>query len=228
MSARLNVLLVEDDIDLSATLVDYLMLKQIDCDHAPTGRAGLALAQAHDYDVLILDVSLPGMNGLEVCQALRGAGNTTPILMLTARDRLEDKLSGFDAGTDDYLTKPFASEELLARLRALSGRQSSQAKLLNIGVLQIDLGRKQARICNRDLELTPTGWILLEALGKASPNTLSRAQLAHAVWGEDMPDSNSLNVHLHHLRHAVNSQAKQTLIRTIKGVGVSLRAEYEI
>ncbi|MEM9620679.1 MAG: response regulator transcription factor [Pseudomonadota bacterium] len=225
---RLNILLIEDDLDLSASLVDYLTLFEIDCDHAGNGKTGLQLATDQDYDVIVLDVSLPGLNGLAVCEAIRNAGSATPILMLTARDSLDDKLSGFDAGTDDYLTKPFASEELIARIRALSGRRSSLVNTRQIGLLNVDYQRQEAFVRDRRLNLTPIEWALLETLTRASPETLSRAQLARAVWGDETPDSNSLSVHLHRLRQAVDADCDLPMIETIKGRGVRIRSDDEV
>ncbi|MEM7098383.1 MAG: response regulator transcription factor [Pseudomonadota bacterium] len=227
MSAHLNILLVEDDVDLSATLIDYLSFLNISCDHAANGRSGLNLALSNEYDVIVLDVSLPKLNGLDVCSKLRNAGSNIPILMLTARDSLDDKLSGFNAGTDDYLTKPFASEELIARVRALAGRQSSQVKTKYIGSLVIDYHNQSAYKNDQRLSLTPIEWSLLESLSRASPGTLTRPQLAHAIWGDETPDSNSLNVHLHNLRQIVDADADQPLIESIKGRGVRMRSDDE-
>ena len=126
----ISALLVEDDLDLARAIVDYLELERIACDHAGNGVAALELARDTEFDMIILDLNLPRMDGLDVCSHLRDEGNDVPILMLTARDSLDDKLSGFDRGTDDYLVKPFAMDELLARVKALAGRRSSQSKKL--------------------------------------------------------------------------------------------------
>ncbi|MFC6978432.1 response regulator transcription factor [Microbulbifer taiwanensis] len=138
----LNILLVEDDLDLAQTLVQYLALEEIRCDHASNGVAGLHLMEKHRYEALILDLNLPRLDGLSACQQLRARGDDTPILMLTARDQLEDKVEGFKAGTDDYLLKPFEMEELVVRLRALARRRSGQVQRLCCGDLEMNLSEK--------------------------------------------------------------------------------------
>jgi len=219
----LQLLLVEDDIDLAETVMDYLMLEGIELDYAPNGSAGLNFAKSRRYDLILLDVALPKMSGLEVCEALRSSGVDTPVLMLTARDSLDDKLAGFDAGTDDYVIKPFEFSELLARIRSLSKRRSGQNRRFCVGDLVIDLDRREA---NRDgvlLRLTPIGWKLLEVLARASPSPVPRQQLLDTVWGDEPPDSNSLKVHLHRLRQDVDKPFNKPLIVTVPNFGVALR-----
>jgi len=223
----LNTLLVEDDLDLAATLVDYLELEGIRCDHAGNGVAGLNLAQANAFDVLLLDLNLPRLDGLSLCGRLRAEGNDTPMLMLTARDRLEDKLEGFRAGADDYLVKPFALEELVARIRVLAQRRSGQVRRLVCGDLEMDLGSRRVTRGGQPVRLTPTGWSLLEALLRASPNVLSRQALMEAVWGDEVPDSNTLKVHLHHLRKAIDAPFPTPLLHTVPGQGFALHPEAE-
>jgi DNA-binding response OmpR family regulator len=219
----LNVLLVEDDLDLAQTLVQYLELEKIQCDHASNGLSGLQLMSQHHYDALLLDLNLPRLDGISVCQQLRENGNDTPILMLTARDQLNDKLDGFNAGTDDYLVKPFELQELVVRLLALSRRRSGQSRQLSCGDLVLNLSEKTARRQDQPLKLSPTGWRLLETLLRASPNVVSREQLEQSVWGEDLPDSNSLKVHLFNLRKTVDAPFSSALIHTIPGQGFALR-----
>jgi DNA-binding response OmpR family regulator len=218
-----NALLVEDDLDLAATIVDYLELEDIICDHAANGIAGLQLINKHKYDVIILDVNMPRMDGLSVCQNIREQGMTIPILMLTARDTLDDKLAGFAAGSDDYLVKPFAMLELVARLQVLAKRRSGQTKKLTIQNLSVDFDKKVARRGSRQLQLSPTGWKILEILLRKSPDVVSREQIAQAVWGDDAPDSNSLKVHIFKLREQVESENEQKLIHTLSGQGFALR-----
>lgn len=217
------VLLVEDALDLADTVIQYLELEGVNCDHAASGEAGLHLALQHHYDVIILDIMLPRMNGLEVCEALRGKGIDTPVLMLTARDALTDKLAGFRAGTDDYLLKPCALEELYVRVNALARRRSSQARFLTVADLQLNLDEKLATRNGQQLNLSPTGWILLELLVRESPKVVSREQLEQAVWGEERPGSNSLKVHIHHLRQQVDKGFDQPLIQTVPGHGFAVR-----
>jgi len=220
----LNVLLVEDDLDLAQTVVQYLELEQIRCDHASNGIAGLQLLRSHHYDVLLLDLNLPRLDGLSVCQQLRADGDDTPVLMLTARDRLDDKLEGFRAGTDDYLVKPFELQELVVRITALARRRSGQIQWLRCGDLEMNLSERAVRRGGRLLKLSPTGWRLLEVLLRASPVVVSRQELERALWGDELPDSNSLKVHLFKLRKAIDAPFPTPLLHTVAGHGFALRA----
>lgn len=219
----LNVLLVEDDLDLADTIIQYLELEGICCVHGANGVAGLQLAKEGGYQVLLLDINLPRLDGLSLCAQLRSAGDNTPILMLTARDGLDDKLAGFQAGTDDYLVKPFALQELVVRLEALSRRRSGQARKLLCGDLEMNLSDKTVTRGGRTLKLSPTGWRLLEALLRASPEVVSRQDLEEAVWNDDIPDSNSLKVHIFNLRKAIDVPFSSSLLQTITGHGFVLR-----
>jgi len=223
----IRALLVEDDLDLATAIVDYLELEEINCDHAGNGVAALGLARDSDFDMIILDLNLPRMDGLDVCSHLRDEGNDVPILMLTARDSLDDKLSGFDRGTDDYLVKPFAMDELLARVRALAGRRSSQARRLTVGDLVLNLTERQASRAGEPLRLSPTGFRILEHLMRASPNPVSRAELVEAVWGEGQPDSNSLKVHIHNLRKQLDDQGMGPVLQTVAGFGYQVKSDDE-
>lgn len=223
----LFLLLVEDDFDLAATIVQYLELEGMTCDHAASGEAGQNFARENDYDVLLLDIMLPGMNGLQLCESLRSSGQDTPVLMLTARDTLDDKLAGFTSGTDDYLVKPFDMPELVMRIHALARRKSSQAKILNVLDLSMHLDTKEAFRSSRKLNLTPTGWAILETLVRNSPAVVSRQRLLQAVWGEDTPESNSLKVHLHKLRRQLDRPGQRPILHTIPGHGYVLREHDE-
>ena len=177
----LSVLLVEDDLDLAQTVVDYLQLEAIQCDHASNGAAGLTLLAQHDYDVLLLDLNLPRIDGLTVCERLRADGKDLPVLMLTARDQLVDKQAGFAAGTDDYLVKPFALEELVLRLQALSRRRSGQMQKLQLADLQMDLSAREVSRGGQIIKLSPIGWQLLEDLLLHEPEDLRRQKLQNDV-----------------------------------------------
>jgi len=218
-----TALLVEDDLDLAATIIDYLELEDIVCDHAANGIAGLQLINKHNYDVIILDVNMPRMDGLSFCQNIREQGMKIPVLMLTARDTLADKLAGFAAGSDDYLVKPFAMLELVARLQVLAKRPSGQTNKLAVHSLCVDFNRKIAHRGARVLQLSPTGWKILEILLRKSPDVVSRQQIAQAIWGDDAPDSNSLKVHIFKLREQVEGESEQKLIHTLPGQGFALR-----
>ena len=156
----ISVLLIEDDLDLAQTVMDYLQLEAISCDHASNGSAGLNLLEENYYDVLLLDLNLPRIDGLTVCERLRSEGSDIPVLMLTARDQLTDKQAGFTAGTDDYLVKPFELKELVMRIQALSRRRSGQTQLLRCGDLQMNLQQRQLSRADINLHLSPTGWKL--------------------------------------------------------------------
>ncbi|WP_104025036.1 response regulator transcription factor [Vibrio hyugaensis] len=226
-SEKLQLLLVEDDLDLAKAVIDYLELEDIQCDHAANGVAGFYLIKQNPYDAVILDLNLPKMNGLEVCANLRALGIDVPVLMLTARDTLDDKLTGFSKGADDYLVKPFAMEELIVRAQVLSRRRSGQATKLMVEGVELEL---QTQIASRDgteLKLTPIGVTLLETLMRESPNAVSREKLMHSVWGDEQPDSNSLKVHMHNLRKAVDANAKHKLVHTIVGRGFAFKLEGE-
>jgi DNA-binding response OmpR family regulator len=221
----LDILLIEDDLDLAETVVEYLELDGIRCDHASNGVAGLELIRRHRYDVIALDLNLPRLDGLDVCARMRAGGDDTPVLMLTARDQLSDKLDGFRAGTDDYLVKPFDLEELVVRLRALSLRRSGQVQRLSYSGLSMDLRERKVDRDGRPIKLSPTGWTLLETLLRAAPGPVSRYALQAAVWDDSPPDSNALKVHLHHLRKAVDGAFDHPLIHTIPGYGFALKTE---
>ena len=220
----MNILLVEDNLDLAATVVDFFELENISCDHAANGVAGLKLIKTNDYNAIILDINMPKMDGLSVCAAMRQEGIDIPVLMLTARDTLEDKLDGFAAGTDDYLVKPFELKELIARVQALAKRRSGQIAKFHIADLEVDTHLKQASRNNDVLKLSPTGFKILETLARQSPAPVSREKLIQAVWGDNIPDSNSLKVHLHHLRKQLDNN-NTPLIQTIANQGFALRPQ---
>jgi len=209
---NLLALLIEDDVDLAGTIADVLEIHNISCDHAYNGEAGLDFARSGSFDVIILDLTLPKMDGLTVCETLRREGVECPILMLTARDELSDKIAGFEAGTDDYLVKPFAFEELVARVRALSGRRSSKAKLFKLSDFEVDFMKSIAKRGSRVLRLSPTCWKILGFLSRHSPNSVSRVQLERALWGDEPPESNSLNVHLYKLRQQIQRPFEDDLL----------------
>lgn len=215
----LNVLLVEDDQDLADNIIEYLELEEINCHYASNGAAGLYLAGEMRYDVILLDLNLPRLDGLTVCRRLRSEGNDTPVLMLTARDGLDDKIDGFRAGTDDYLVKPFELQELVIRILALSRRRSGEVKRLSCGDLEMDLQAHTVTRAGTSVKLSPIAWKLLEALLRASPSAVSRQILEEKVWGDDIPDSNALKVHIHNLRKAVDAPFAKQLVHTVPGHG---------
>ena len=209
----INVLLVEDDIDLATTIVDYLDIEDIECDHASNGVLGLNLLQINDYQMIILDVNMPKMDGLTMCKTLREQGKDIPVLMLTARDSLDNKLEGFAAGSDDYLVKPFAMKELVARVQVLAKRKSGEAKRLTL-----------ADVEGQTLKLSPIAFKLLETLVRHAPQPVTRSSIMQAIWGEEQPDSNSLKVHVHHLRKQLEATTHQVTLKTIPSVGFAITA----
>ena len=220
----MRVLIIEDNPDIAANLGDYLEDHGHTVDFAGDGITGLHLAVVNDFDSIVLDLALPGMDGLDVCRKLRSeAGKDTPVLMLTARDRLEDKLAGFETGADDYLVKPFELQEVEARLHVLAGRgRRRNSRELNVGDLNYNLDTLNVSRGDEDIYLNPIGLKLLHCLMEASPNVVSRAELEMEVWGEEMPDSDSLRVHIHSLRGAIDKPFGSNLIQTRHGIGYRL------
>lgn len=220
----MNILLIEDNQDLSANVGEFLESRGSVVDYAMDGLTGLHLAAVNHYDVVILDLNLPGIDGMSLCKRLRqDAHSAVPVLMLTARDTEQDKLAGFEVGADDYLTKPFSLPELQARLRALSRRSSGARESLKVGDLVFDLHGLQVFRGERRLELTRAGLKLLEVLMRASPGVVPRVIVERAIWGEEPPESDAaLRAHIHVLRKAVDQGEPQKLLHTLHGVGYRL------
>ena len=225
---NIYALLVEDDLDLATSLIEYLELEGVTCDHAANGVHGLQLAREYKYDVIMLDLMLPKLDGLSLCASLRRDGLDVPVLMITARDTLDSKIEGFEAGSDDYLVKPFALKELLLRVQALAKRRSSQPRRYVVSDLEVDTEQHQATRAGIKLALSPKEWALLEYMAKMSPNIALRDEIQRAVWGESLPDSNSLKVHMHKLRQKVDKPFSHPLIKTIPGVGFVMKEPSEV
>lgn len=223
----MRILLVEDNRDILANLADYLTLKGYTVDCAQDGLSGLQLASSQHFDLLVLDVMLPGIDGFTLCQRLREeARSSTPVIMLTARDTLDDRLQGFRSGADDYLLKPFALSELAARIEAVLRRsQGMSRRNLQVGDLAYDLDTLEVRRAGRPLKLNPLGLKILEILMQRSPNVVRRDALEESIWGEDCPDSDSLRSHIHQLRQVIDKPFSQPLLHTVHGVGYRLVAE---
>jgi len=222
-SLPLRILVVEDHAPLRAQIVELLQAAGWRVEEASDGRLGLQLALEQPPDVLLLDLGLPGLDGLQICQRLRQqAERHIPVLMLTARDSLADKGQGFAAGADDYLLKPFAGEELLWRCQALSRRgELGRSPLLERGPLQLDRRSAEVRIEGQVLPPLPRqAYRLLLALAEAYPRTLSRSELQQALWADEPPESDALRSHLYTLRQALGPA--QALIKTVHSVGLRL------
>lgn len=217
----MRILVVEDNRDIAANLGDYLEDRGHTVDYAADGVTGLHLAVVNDFDAIVLDLNLPGMDGLEVCRKLRQEGRKqTPVLMLTARDSLDNKLEGFESGADDYLVKPFALQEVEARLAVLARRgKAAQPRVLNVADLEYNLDTLEVRRGGKLLQLNPTALKILQSLMESSPSVVTRQELETRVWGEELPDSDSLRVHIHGLRAAVDKPFPKPLIQTRHGIG---------
>ena len=223
-TVALRVLVIEDNADLAAMLGDYLDGRGHRTDFAADGATGLRLALAQPYDAIVLDRALPRLDGLDVCRQLRARGCATPVLMLTARDTTQDKVTGLAAGADDYLVKPFELAEVEARLHALhrraSGRQAHGA--LRVGDLEYDPATLEARRGGRALSLNPTSRKLLEFLMRESGRIVPREELEFLIWGDAPPDADVLRAHLHKLREAVDREFERKLLHTFRGAGYRL------
>jgi DNA-binding response OmpR family regulator len=220
----MHVLLIEDNLDLSANVGEFLESRGNTVDYAHDGMQGLHLASGEGYDAILLDLGLPGLDGIALCRRLREtARRDVPIVMLTARDTEADKLLGFDAGADDYLTKPFSLLELLARLKALVRRASGSQGLLQVADLTFDLRTLLITRGERQITLAPTGMRILEQLMRASPGVVTREQIERTVWGDDPPGSDAaLRGHILIIRNAVDSDAEPKLLHTVHGIGYRL------
>ena len=210
-------------MDMAGTISDYLTIEGIECDHAFDGETGFQRALTGEYDVILLDIMLPFRDGISICNALRNEGIDTPVLMLTARDTLADKLEGFGAGADDYLVKPFALEELLMRTRVLSRRRSGEIRRFSLGDLIVDFENRHVAWSGQAISLSPTSWTILEVLAQNSPHVVTRSRLSMALWLGDPPDTNALKTHLYKLRMRIDKPFDQNLIHTVAGQGVALR-----
>lgn len=224
----MRVLIIEDDRSIATNLYDFLSSSGHTVDAAGDGVTGLHLAVTEPFDAIVLDLGLPGMDGLKLCQKLRTEAQVeTPVLMLTARDTLQDKLKGFEHGADDYLVKPFALKELEARLTALHKRSSRRVttKTLVAGDLTLDPRRFEIRFAGADVKLPPKCIRLLELLMSEPGRVFSRAELEHAVWGDAQETSDTLRSHMHLLRRALVEAGHYDPIDTVHGLGYRLVAE---
>ncbi|MGD8498924.1 MAG: response regulator transcription factor [Chromatiales bacterium] len=224
-SESASLLLVEDHQDIAEMIYGFLERRGYSVDYAGDGVTGLHLAVANDYDLIVLDLMLPGMDGIDLCRKLRSeARKSTPLLMLTARDTLQDKVAGLDAGADDYLIKPFAIQELEARVRALLRRRRGEVapEVLSVADLTLDTGTLKAQRGGKTLTLTPIALKILTVLMRASPRVVSRRELEREVWGDILPDSDTLRSHLYTLRKVIDKPFPKPLLHTLHGAGYKL------
>ena len=219
------ILLIEDNRGIAEMAGEFLERRGYSLDYASDGFTGLRLATQNGYDVIVLDLMLPGIDGLELCRKLRNEAKiSTPVLMLTARDTLEDKLVGLDAGADDYLVKPFEIRELEARVRALIRRDRRQvsAEVLRVGDLVLDTATLRVQREGQELAVSPIGLKLLTILMRESPRVVSRRDIEREVWGDLLPDSDTLRSHLYNLRKAIDKPFDKPLLHTIHSAGYRL------
>ena len=217
----MKILVIEDNPDILANVLDYLQLKGFIADCARDGLSGLHLAVSGHYDLIVLDLMLPGIDGYQLCQRLReDARLATPIIMLTARDTLDDRLQGLKTGADDYLIKPFALPELVARIEAILRRtRGGLVHQLQVDDLVYDLDTLRVSRNGKPLKLNPIALKLLAVLMQKSPAVVRRETLEQAIWGEDPPDSDSLRSHIYQLRQALDKPFDRPLLHTVHGVG---------
>jgi two-component system, OmpR family, response regulator MprA len=222
----MNVLVVDDDFAIREALDRSLRANGHDVELASDGSEAFQAIEGEAFDAVVLDVLMPGRDGIDVCRTLRAAGNRTPILMLTARDTVPDRVAGLEAGADDYLVKPFALEELIARLRALVRRTTTEtdAPVLRFVDLSLDRRSLEVQRGSRKIELPRMQLLLLELFMLNPRQVLPRALVYERVWGYDFGGtSNSLDVHLSQLRHKLEEAGEPRLIHTVRGMGYILR-----
>lgn len=218
----MRILVIEDEPRIIEFVKQGLGQEGFQVDAVSDGKTGLSFALSYEYDAIILDIMLPHMDGYEVCSELRSRGLETPIIMLTARDAVADRVDGLNAGADDYLTKPFAFEELVARIRAVTRRRQSisTANTVKMEDLEIDLDRHKVRRAGTEIDLTPKEYKLLEYLAGNKNKVLSRAKIMENVWGFDFDaETNVVDVYIRYLRQKLDDDHDKKLIKTVRGFG---------
>ncbi len=221
----MRILVVEDERRVASVITRALKESSYEVDLAETGDKALELAAQHLYDSILLDIRLPGRNGVEVCRELRAARVDTPILMLTARALVEQRVEGLDAGADDYLTKPFAVAELLARIRALVRRKVGGGRVLRYSDIELDRHQRRVTRAGRAISLTAKEFALLEFLLSRAPETVPRHEIIEHVWDMHFdPQTNLVEVYIKRLRQKIAAHGDPKIIQTVHGVGYCLRA----
>ena len=225
----MRILVIEDERKVAEFVARGLRAERFAVDVANDGQAGWDMAKACQYDLVVLDLMLPGLNGLEVLKRIRRQGSQASVLILTARAGTAEKVEKFEAGADDYLTKPFAFDELLVRVKALLRRGSpDRSSLLRVGDLEIDRQKQQARRAGKRIELTSKEYSLLEYLASNAGRIMSRTMIIEHVWDESFQGlTNIVDVYVRHLRSKVDDPSPKKLIRTVRGVGYSISDEAE-
>jgi heavy metal response regulator len=222
----MRILLVEDEKNVAAFIKKGLEEEFYAVDVAEEGSEGFLMATSNEYDLMILDIMLPGINGIDLCKKLREKGLKSPILMLTAIDSVNSKVEGLESGADDYLTKPFAFSELLARIKALLRRTSDSVSELSLEDLRMDLLSRRVFREDKEIVLTPKEFSLLEYLLRNKGRVLSRTQIIENIWGYTFdPNSNVVDVHIKFLREKIDSGFDKKLIHTVRGAGYILKTD---
>ena len=224
---RVRVLIVEDDLRMASLLRRGLANEGLAADVAANGEDALWMAQAHEYDAIVLDVMLPGLDGFETCRRLRGAGVWVPVLMLTARSAVEDRVAGLDSGADDYMVKPFAFAELLARLRALVRRgDAERPAVLSVGDLRLDPATREVARAGTAISLSAKEFALLETFMRRPGEVLSRVHLLEHAWDFAYDNrSNVVDVFVRRLRRKVDEPFGRTSLETVRGAGYRIRTD---
>jgi DNA-binding response OmpR family regulator len=220
----MKILLIEDHEELAAQLGDFLASLGWYIDFSSTGQRGITLALEHEYDLIILDLNLPDIDGTEVCKEIKRKSQLNiPILMLTARDSFADKVKGFDIGADEYLTKPYDLRELALRCTVLTRRQELyQSNTISLGDLTLDLNENSATRENVSIPLNKTSFSILLMLAKAYPKPVSKSRIIHEIWGDTPPETDSLKSHIYNLRTAIDKPFTKNIVKTIVNVGYKL------
>ena len=223
----MRILIVEDEIELANLMRRLLVRERFEVDVEHSGRAGLDLALTGIYDGIVLDRMLPEIDGLSICNELRREGLSTPVLILSALGDLDQRVEGLETGADDYLGKPFAFEELIARVRALTRRTNRQLvpEIIQTEYIELHAGRREVRVDGRNVDLSPTEFTLLEYLMRNAGQALSRDQILEHVWGYDAdPEGNVVDLYIHYLRRKLDAGRAASPIETVRGVGYLMRA----
>ena len=223
----MRILIIEDEKEISSFLRDGFEQAGFATDIALDGKNGLFLATTNEYDVVILDLMLPGMDGLEVCEKLREQGRDLPVLMLTARDTVDDKVLGLGSGADDYLVKPYSLKELEARLQALvrRARGGISKTQLSIAGLELDTVALKVKRAGQNINLPPITLKILELLMRQSPRVVSRLEIERYIWGDDLPGTDSLRVHINTLRNFIDKPFDKPLLKTVRGMGYCISGQ---
>lgn len=226
----MNVLLVEDSKQVADVIYEYFEDTDVELDYAATGTLGLQLAQEHRYDCIILDIMLPGIDGITLCKTLRESGNDTPIVMLTARDTQQDTLQGLQTGADDYIIKPFDLELLEARVEAVVRRNNGLGykKSLIVGELTIDVKSHSVTRNNIEISLNPSGYKILKLLCEKYPNLVTREEIESTLWPDDSPDQDILRKHIYQLRTKVDKPFDYDMVITMPKKGYKLQVNKDV